>query len=137
MEKPKTCLDNLKNCDAACCKSNHFRTPKGTIGAGIVLPFMTKDMQYYYKVKGFKVFRRRDRKWCLEPPAGAKITRTDGLMVIKSVCPALKDNKCTLHGTDKKPNVCERFGNTTTKGYYVPKKCIFKSDQEWEKDMNG
>lgn len=140
MIKPDNCLDNLKNCNAGCCKVNRFHIPKGHRDRTIALPFLTEQMKYYFKIKNFKVSRLRDRRWSITPPSDAKISWATGksddreIMIVENICPALKDNKCSLHGTSEKPLVCERFGNTTTEGYYIPKKCIYS--KTWEQEMS-
>ena len=139
MIKPDNCLDNLKNCNAGCCKANRFYVPKGNRSTTVVVRILTAQMRYYFKVKNFKVTQRTDRRWDVTIPPDAKIKWVTGsasdrdFMMVDNICPALKDNKCILHGTDKKPVVCERFGNTTTEGYYIPKKCIYSTT--WEQEM--
>ena len=92
------CIDNLKNCDAKCCKQLKF-----------FLPIITEKIKYYYHIHGCKVEQLPDRSW---------------VIIVPMVCPELKDNKCSLHGLETKPEVCNEYGHTFNKLGF-PKECIY------------
>jgi len=54
-----------------------------------------------------------------------KIINING-KIIYAPCKALNsDDTCSLHGTDKKPEICRRFDENHTEGYYIPSTCIY------------
>ena len=79
---------------------------------GFPARFMNKGLKHYYETHGCTVERLSDRTWHV---------------IVPTACPQ-QDEKglCKLHGTDKKPKLCEDFGEGNTKGYIIPKGCIYK-----------
>ena len=54
---------------------------------------------------------------------GCKIE--NGLLEIPHKCQNLtEDNLCKIH--DNKPYLCKVYGEGTTKGFYIPKGCVFE-----------
>lgn len=104
MKEPcDNCIDNLPNCNAACCRSLTFTV----VG-------LTPDQLDYYQKHGCEVSVRN----------GTHIFK----IKVPMVCPQLTpDNRCGLHGTDEQPKICKDFG-PNTEGYTVPEGCIYKKD---------
>jgi len=92
------CIDNLHKCNAQCCKQLKFD-----------FRHLTKNQIHYYETHGCKVSRMLDRSWVITVPM---------------ICPQLKDNKCSLHGTPEKPQICQDYGNQKT-GILYPENCIY------------
>lgn len=90
------CNPETNTCNAACCRILVFGMPN-----------MTRQLIEYYRAKGCKVEGNR--------------------IIVPYVCKLLdqETNKCTAHGTSKKPFICKTFNRTHLKGFYIPKECIY------------
>jgi len=94
-------MSNLDKCKAACCRWLVFGD----------FP-LTRDHIHYYETHGCKVERVARGRYKIRVPVS---------------CPQLgDDNLCRLHGTKQKPTICNRFGEGSTKGYFIPKSCLLK-----------
>ncbi len=95
------CLDNLKKCNAICCREIAF-----------LFPSLSKDKENYYKLHGCKVLRLPNRTYKI---------------IVPLKCTALgEDNLCILHESGEKPIACRRLDKSTSKDYHVDETCIFK-----------
>jgi Fe-S-cluster containining protein len=71
----------------------------------LTVPQMTREFKDYYTKRGCEI---------------------DGNnILIPAPCPYLENNKCKLHGTGKKPMLCRLFNAQNTKGYYIPRDCVY------------
>jgi len=99
LDKMVDCKSNLDNCKSMCCKALVLLDRN-----------ITQDKIKYYELRNCKVER---------------ITREQYRIIIPSVCSALGDDGlCTIHET--KPNVCKRFNEKNTNGYWIPPNCLLK-----------
>ncbi len=126
------CLDNLEKCKANCCKVVGFNLI-GNVSRFVVFDTMTKDIKHYNELHGFQVKRLKNRKWQVIIPEylfkKAIITKKqkDEITIkIPVTCSALKDNKCSLHGTNQKPYWCNDLREETTYKYFLTEGCIYK-----------
>lgn len=92
------CINNLHKCHANCCKFLKF-------------PFriLSDNQKHFYITHGCTVKRLKDRTWLVNVPMQ---------------CPELKDNKCSLHDSPKKPQICQDYG-TQYKALEFPENCIY------------
>ena len=100
------CQDNLKQCNAECCRV-----------LGFTVEQISEDLYQYYILHGctvLKVFERKTHKPYSQ-------------ILIPNVCPYLDEatNLCKIHDTELYPKTCRKFGDHTVKDYFVPEKCIF------------
>jgi len=98
LPEPKTCLENYRNCGAACCRFYCFTTKE-----------MSDDLRHYFSLHANTVV---DGKTVL----------------VMNKCNMLDDatGKCKVYGTRKMPVLC-RDGYTKIKqGVFFPDKCIYK-----------
>ena len=94
------CLSNLNKCHASCCRYLVFYGKN-----------LSDDIQNYYKVHGCKLLRMNREMWQI---------------VVPVTCGALKDDLCTLHGTDQKPRVCLGLNEKTKENYYITEGCLLE-----------
>lgn len=94
------CLDNLGVCGASCCKFLYFD-----------FKFLTDNMIYYYQTHGCTVSHLPDRSW---------------RVLVPSRCIQLTaDNRCSLHGSAKKPFPCRDLDYKTKHKYQLTKGCLY------------
>ena len=76
------------------------------------------DKKYYHELHGFIIKRLKNRKWKLTIPYEIfknNIVKGE-FLEIPTICSALtSDNKCSFHGTDKKPSICKALNEETAK----------------------
>ena len=66
---------------------------------------ITRELKHYYLTRGCTIDK--------------------DVVLVRSVCPQLdEDNKCKLHNKGK-PYLCKIY-HGQKKGYYAPKKCVFR-----------
>ena len=99
-----------------------------------ILRILAEDRKKYYELHGCNVKRLPDRTWQVEIPKEI-FKPTEGnwkygkeiiLIKIPLVCSALEENKCKLHGTDKKPFSCRDLTEETAYKYNLTEGCIIK-----------
>lgn len=94
------CLDNLKNCNASCCRWLYFD-----------FKFLTDSIQHYYTNRGCRVIRLPDRTWrVLVPHDCEKLSR---------------NGKCIIHDSDIRPVQCKELDETTAHKYHLTEGCIY------------
>ena len=133
--KAKNCLENLGICKASCCKVVTFTVRSNNPNTRFfTLPSrLSKDMQYYYKLRGLVVKRLPSRAWSVQVPESIKVIRgkkndSEDLVSVYATCKELtRDNLCGLHGSDRKPFVCKALDESTARNGLFQKTegCIY------------
>lgn len=98
------CLSNLDKCKASCCKLITFN----------VRCFPGSNIEDYYLKRGLTIHR---------------LDRNTITVLVPSVCNQLdENNKCKLHGTNKKPVSCCDLNEKTIKSgkYWLTEGCLLK-----------
>lgn len=136
MEKQPNCLNNLKICNASCCKIIGFRVKiiNGCMIDKFVLDIITADKKYYYELHGCKVKKLQDRSYEIVLPKEitskdykyTEITDNSAIVEIPVICKALKDNKCSIYKENKRPYACKNLTEETKKKYHMTEGCIFE-----------
>ena len=129
------CLDNLDKCKANCCKTVGFNISDNPTNVTNIMNYftMTANRKRYHELHGFKVKRRKDRSWDIIIPENIfkkAIIEVDAkhgqLLRVYAQCSALNsENKCNLHGTNKKPYECSDLNQETAHKYYLTEGCIY------------
>lgn len=125
-----SCIEWHDVCQAECCKvlefktSQKLRTQKGrnTI-IRLSEDFLTDDIRHYYQIHGLKVLGNSVVfRW------GDHCRYENGLLRVYKTCKFLKGNLCSVHGTNKKPEICSFLTKETAsdKRLYLTPKCLFR-----------
>lgn len=102
------CIDNLPKCEAGCCKLVVMTIPS----------FPGDVKEDYFKKRGIRVKR---------------INRKTVKLFIPHQCAQLTpDNRCKLHGTDKKPSFCTMLNEKTANAelFHITKNCIYGEESK-------
>ena len=131
------CLDNLEKCNASCCKVIVFNTEleDGAIKNVFNIKYLSTDKLRYYLLHKCEVKRLLDRSWEVRIQmhlfTNVKITmkyKNMARIEIPLDCSELnQDNKCNLHKTTLKPEVCKLLNEETSKSekILITKGCIY------------
>ena len=122
------CISNLRKCKASCCRGVAFTNIKKRTNL-IILDTLSLDMKYYYELHDLEVKKLSNRKWAVIIPNKLykEVKLENEILTIPVICQALKsDNRCRLHGTERKPHTCrsldERMAGINT--YLITEGCI-------------
>ncbi len=122
-KKCDNCLEWHKHCNAECCGIVYINVNPERLNESwdylIIKRLLTKDMQWYYKLRGVKYIHgelRFPKKHC--------IIHNDRILYLKK-CRLLDNNLCKGH-PKKKPIFCQSLVLETAKDNIVTPNCLFK-----------
>ncbi len=133
------CVSNLRICNASCCRTLSFRVQVtgGKIHDRFIFATLTEDKKHYFELHNCKVKKLPDRSYEVFLPKRitstdykySEIKETSTVVEVPVICSALtKDNKCSLHGTKEKPNICTNLTHETAHDYHITDGCIFENE---------
>lgn len=123
----KSCLEQHPICHANCCRQVKIslNEPLGERSILAVKGFLTKDMQWYWRLRGCTYDSRRGITFF--HLSIYDIEEHDGYLILHRDCKLLKGNLCVGH-PDKKPEFCKIMDvnnpSSVTSKMYVTKGCL-------------
>jgi len=128
----KSCLTNLRKCNADCCryfvlKGNFKGILEGkSIGGGVFTwkePFTDEEVKYYNLHEDVIISPCRTQ---MAIAKNKELIRIGDSLIIRSKCTALsKNNRCNLYNQEGRPKICSDGYTKTMEGVHKPKNCIY------------
>ena len=134
--KPKTCAENMPNCNANCCRGFSFGYPyKPDIKTvSFLLRNDPERIHYYTLHEGVTAKRLRTRTVLTIDPSVRRIVikKKDRwhLMFMSKCKQLMPDGKCALYGKPSRPKICVEGYQHVKKDIIFMPNCIYEPDED-------